>query len=145
MQTISKSEKDFIINGIAVKARTDGRSLLQQRPFSIEKGLIKQASGSCKLLQKDSQVLVGIKASIQDTEKGSVEVKVECSNFMDSREMEKLLLGYKKVVESMAEYLDLNALNIIPGVSWCIHIDVLILDYGGNILDAIVFAVRGNF
>jgi exosome complex component RRP42 len=139
---ISTSELDYITKGISMQSRTDGRGLLSQRLYTLEKGLITQASGSAKLTHTTTQILVGIKASIQETVKGTVDVKIESSNFMDRQQDEKILLGYKKVIEQMGEYLDLNGLNIIPNVSWCIHIEVLILDYGGSVLDLIVYAVR---
>jgi exosome complex component RRP42 len=139
---ISTTEKDFLIQGINSNCRTDGRTLLASRPYEAEKGHIKQASGSAKVTQAHTQVLVGIKTTIQETAKGSVEVKIESSNFLERINEEKELLAYQKVVVKMAEYLDLEALNIIPGQSWCIHIDVLILDNGGNVLDAIIYGVR---
>ncbi len=40
--------------------------------------------------------------------------------------------------------INLESLCIIPGkVAWCLNVDVLILDWGGNIFDAVVMAVRG--
>ena len=62
--------------------RSDGRQLRELRPIHMETGLIETAEGSCRVHLGDTDVLVGIKASLgepfSDTpDKGVLTTNVE--------------------------------------------------------------------
>ncbi|KAH9256775.1 hypothetical protein BASA83_008850 [Batrachochytrium salamandrivorans] len=83
---------------------------------------------------------------------GRVVCSVECSpaanTVMDVRAIEDMCNEYTQVLNRIMNGphggLDLHSLCIIPGSTcWVVNIDVLIMDYGGNVLDTILMAVRG--
>jgi len=66
MALISPSEKDFITKGIEADIRDDGRTRIAYRDFTIETGIVSQASGSCRLRLSKTDVLIGVKVEIGD-------------------------------------------------------------------------------
>lgn len=49
-----------------------------------------------------------------------------------------------RVLNGQQSGLDLAKLNIVPGASfWILAIDVLVLDYAGNLYDAVMLAIKG--
>ncbi|KAI8930361.1 ribosomal protein S5 domain 2-type protein [Entophlyctis helioformis] len=83
---------------------------------------------------------------------GRVVCSVECSPsampFADPRDVEQMCNDYSQILNRILNGphggLDLGKLCIIPGATcWIVSVDVLILDYGGNVLDTIAMAVRG--
>lgn len=66
----------------------------------------------------------------------------------DAREVEELCEEYAQYMNRLLNGphggLDLASLCIIPNSNcWIIYIDALVLDFGGNLLDAILLATRG--
>ncbi|KAI9207725.1 ribosomal protein S5 domain 2-type protein [Polychytrium aggregatum] len=87
-------------------------------------------------------------------DKGRIVCSVECSPSLSAvlsqRQVEDLCIEYSqymtRLLNSPEGGLDLKALCIIPGSTcFVVYIDVLILDYGGNLLDIIFLATRGAF
>ncbi|KAI9105460.1 ribosomal protein S5 domain 2-type protein [Phlyctochytrium arcticum] len=83
---------------------------------------------------------------------GRISCHVECSpsvtRAIDSRDVENMCNEYgqflNRVLNGPQGGLNLKSLCIIPGSTcWILNIDVLVLDYGGNLLDAIFMATRG--
>ncbi|KAL2916311.1 hypothetical protein HK105_204067 [Polyrhizophydium stewartii] len=83
---------------------------------------------------------------------GRVVCTVECSpaakSVLDAREVDDMCNEYSQILTRTLNGphggLDLQKLCIIPGSTcWVVNVDVLILDYGGNVLDTIFMAVRG--
>lgn len=69
------------------------------------------------------------------------------SRVSDAREIENLCIQsseyMNRLLNSSKSGLDLQKLVIVPGVShWILYIDVLVLDYAGNLMDAIMLATR---
>ncbi|KAJ3255852.1 Exosome complex component RRP42 [Boothiomyces macroporosus] len=167
---ISKVEKDYISKGIAAGIRNDGRGPNESRQLELETGIINQASGSCRVsVRGGTEVLVGIKVSVGDIQEldtrdeeeeamknradvGRIVCSVECSPsakiVLDKRQIEEMCILYTQILNRTLNGpqggLDLYKLCIIPGsVCWILNIDVLILNYGGSVFDAIFMAVRG--
>ncbi|KAJ3380829.1 Exosome complex component RRP42 [Lobulomyces angularis] len=69
---ISPAEFDYIKKGIESNIRADGRANQDYRSFIIETNLINQASGSCRVLLDQTDILVGIKVEIGQIEPDNV-------------------------------------------------------------------------
>ena len=78
-----------------------------------------------------SLLLISSASASQDFEgRGAEDLNNELSQLMD-----KILTGNSGI--------DLQALCIIPGSQcWALYIDALVLDFGGNLFDAIMVGVR---
>ncbi|KAK9768277.1 hypothetical protein K7432_001192 [Basidiobolus ranarum] len=153
---ISPAERDYITKGIDVDIRADGRTRLDYRDIVLETGLISQASGSARCRIEGTDVLVGVKVEIGlvDSEKinqGKVVCNVECapsaSQQFEGRGADELNIELTqlltKVLDGPQGGINLEKLCIIPGAQcWVIYIDATILDYSGNILDALFIATR---
>ncbi|KAI8616467.1 ribosomal protein S5 domain 2-type protein [Chytriomyces sp. MP71] len=84
--------------------------------------------------------------------RGRVVVSVECAPAiiysMDPRAVEDLCVEYAEFIAKLLNGdhggLDLESLCIVPAnTCWVIHVDALVLGYGGNLLDTIFQATRG--
>ena len=68
--SVSVVEQDFILEGLYHQCREDGRGPFDLRPFTLETGLLAQASGSARLRRPGTgtggDVLVGVKVEIGD-------------------------------------------------------------------------------
>ncbi|TPX72353.1 hypothetical protein SpCBS45565_g00437 [Spizellomyces sp. 'palustris'] len=89
---------------------------------------------------------------VKDKDRGRIVCNVECSpsatRIFEPRDIEDMCNEYSqfmnRVLNGSHGGVDLKALCIIPGSTcWILNIDVLVLDYGGNLLDAIFMATRG--
>ncbi|KAJ3191337.1 Exosome complex component RRP42 [Irineochytrium annulatum] len=170
---ISVVEKDYITKGVHKDIRADGRSRNDHRVVALETGIIPQSSGSCRVTVDGTDVLVGIKVEIgpielaeeeeeeadgadtsnaQRRNRGRVVCSVECSpssiKNVDARDVETMCNEYGELMNRVFNGdhggIDLKALCIIPGSTcWILYIDALVLDYAGNLLDAIFFASWG--
>jgi len=152
---LSANEREYIGGGIDQNMRADGRSNLTARSISVETNIVTQASGSARITLATTDVLVGIKAEIAETKltkpnEGYFVCAVECSasasQEFEGRGAEDLNNELSQMLErilSQKSILDLTALCIIPGSQcWAIYIDTLVLDFGGNLFDAIMVGVR---
>lgn len=106
---------------------------------------------------------VGTKEYTQSHEhyhnRGKVICTVECSpavaRFLDSREATEMCALYSEYMNRLLNNpgnqdgdevlgLDLKSLCIIPdNFCWIVRVDCLVLEYGGNLLDTLMVAVRG--
>ncbi|KNC52398.1 exosome complex exonuclease RRP42 [Thecamonas trahens ATCC 50062] len=154
-QLVSPSEVAFLLQGVAHNLRSDGRSRTQLRPVVVETGLVSQANGSSRLRRGNTDVLVGVKLSVGVPDlaapnTGRVEVAVECapsaSPLFEGRGAREVNAGLAAAAASYLAApgaLDLEALCIRPDTHcWVVHVDAVVLDSGGNVLDAVCAAAR---
>ncbi|KAI8814964.1 ribosomal protein S5 domain 2-type protein [Cladochytrium replicatum] len=90
---------------------------------------------------------------MRDRNVGRIVCHVDCSpsalRALSAREQTSLSHSYSQLLtrllnNAQSSGIDLRSLCIIPGSTcWVLNVDVLVLDYGGNLLDAIGIAVRG--
>ncbi|KAJ3400870.1 hypothetical protein CcCBS67573_g01477 [Chytriomyces confervae] len=87
-----------------------------------------------------------------DLRRGRVVCAIDCNPAiiptMDPRAVEDLCIDFSEVITKIlnADHggLDLQSLCIVPGSTcWVIHVDALVLGYGGNLLDTLFQATRG--
>lgn len=66
---ISQTEKQFIIDGIDMDIRNDGRRRLDMRDYTMETGLFPYCSGSSRVKCRieGTEVTVGIKVEVDDS------------------------------------------------------------------------------
>ena len=152
---LGDSEKWFLIHGVQDDFRTDGRSCEDYRHIEVETGVISNANGSSKLHLGNSELLVSVKVELgipspQSPSEGRLEFHVDCSPNASPSFQGR---GGKNISDSISSVLsrvyrnnnviDLESLCVVPQKHcWIVHVDVLILEYGGNILDAISIAVK---
>jgi exosome complex component RRP42 len=155
MLRVSAAERRFIEGGVGLGVRGDGRPRLSYRHFTLETGLIVHANGSARLRLANTDVLVGVKVDLgepdrQHPELGKIQFTVECcpsaSPEFEGRGAEDLNLELAQAMENLMKHpgaLDLKSLCLAPGqLCWIIFVDVLILDSGGNLFDAVSIASR---
>ncbi|KAJ2004653.1 hypothetical protein GGI04_000849 [Coemansia thaxteri] len=158
---LSPAEQDFIIRGVESGLRADGRGSLDRREVSLRTGMISQANGSarCRIgnLGVGTDVLVGVKAEVntwapgEPEDVGSVVCNVECSpsaaQEFEGRGAEEINVELTQLLDRIfngpQSGIDLKKLCIIPKQAyWVLHIDALVLDVKGNIVDTLVWATR---
>ncbi|KAB7501717.1 Exosome complex exonuclease RRP42 [Armadillidium nasatum] len=81
---LSESEKRYIINGVKMGIRVDGRGRLDYRQIEIETGLVSTANGSARVRLARTDVLVTVKMEIERPSPlqptyGKLEFFVNCS------------------------------------------------------------------
>ncbi|CAI7853237.1 unnamed protein product [Closterium sp. NIES-54] len=84
MELISSAEGRFVTDGVAQNLRADGRAREVFRPFSLDTGVIPQATGSARLRLGATHILACVKAEIGSPPAGRpwggrIEVSVDCS------------------------------------------------------------------
>ncbi|XP_049850921.1 putative exosome complex exonuclease RRP42 [Schistocerca gregaria] len=152
---LSNTEIEFIRDGITQNVRIDGRERFDYRPFTLEVGTITQANGSARLSLGETKILVGVKAEIGEPldnapNEGVLKVAVECcptaSPYFEGRGAEELNIKLSNLMEKMllsSAHIDLGILCLIPKKQcWILYIEILVLDCGGNLVDAISIATR---
>jgi len=149
---LSHSERLYIKKGVELNVRNDGRSRMDYRFFPVKTDVLPHASGSCRLKLGRTDVLVSIKAELMqpDVETpnlGKLICSVDCtrSSVLEGDEALKnlnitLTSGISKLL-SESKTLDLPSLCVIKGKQvWHLYLDAMVLDIGGNLLDAISMA-----
>ncbi|XP_020798369.1 exosome complex exonuclease RRP42-like [Drosophila serrata] len=152
---LSEAEKTFILHGVEEDFRCDGRSRRDYRPMELETGLVSNASGSARLRLANTDILVGVKTEIDVPDPltpdfGKLEFFVDCSaNATPEFEgrggsdlAQELVLSLQNAYESPLAF-DYRTLCLIPGQQcWKLYIDILILECGGNLHDAVSLAAK---
>ena len=150
--TISEAEKVFVLHGVQEDVRVDGRCRRDVRPASIETDLVTHASGSAHLRLANTDVLVGVKAELDAPlpdrpDHGRLEFFVDCSANaapeFEGRGGESLSTGMSRTLCRAYNTFDLSTLCVLPGQQcWVLYVDILILECGGNLFDAVSMAVK---
>uniref|UniRef100_A0A1A9YUE2 Ribosomal RNA-processing protein 42 n=1 Tax=Glossina morsitans morsitans TaxID=37546 RepID=A0A1A9YUE2_GLOMM len=152
---LSEAEKIFILHGVEEDFRADGRSCRDYRPMELETELVNNASGSARLRLANTDILVGIKTeidkpSIQFPDRGKIDFFVDCSANaapeFEGRGGEELALELADTLANAYESslaFDLKDLCILAGQQcWKLYVDILILECGGNLFDAVSLAAK---
>ncbi|XP_067010285.2 exosome complex exonuclease RRP42 [Anabrus simplex] len=154
---LSEAEKTFILHGVEDDFRTDGRTRRDYRPMELETDIVSHASGSARLRLANTDILVGVKTEIDvpypgRPYEGKIEFFVDCSAnatpAFEGRGGEELgteiSCGLARAYESPQAF-DLRPLCILPGQQcWKLYVDILILECGGNLFDAVSLAVKAG-
>ncbi|KFP84393.1 PREDICTED: exosome complex component RRP42, partial [Acanthisitta chloris] len=135
--------------------RVDGRGCEDYRCAEVETDVVSNTSGSARVKLGHTDILVGIKAEmgtpkLEKPDEGYLEFFVDCSSSatpeFEGRGGEELGIDIANTlyrVFSCENSVDLKSLCINPREHcWVLYIDVLVLECGGNIFDAISIAVK---
>ncbi|XP_076276664.1 exosome complex component RRP42-like isoform X3 [Lasioglossum baleicum] len=152
---LSAGEKTFILHGVDADSRNDGRRRCEYRTMEIETKLMPQTHGSARLRIGNTDILVGIKVELDtpnaDTpDQGKLEFFVDCSanatpafEGKGGDDLATEISNTLAVAYQTRNAFDLRTLCILPGKKcWKIYIDILVLQCGGNLFDAIGAAVK---
>nr|SVE93864.1 EOG090X0CWA [Scapholeberis mucronata] len=152
---LSEAEKAFIHHSVQDDLRCDGRSRLDYRPIVLETGLVSNASGSARLRLANSDILVGVKVELTSPapdkpNEGRIEFFVDCSANatpeFEGRGGEDLANEISQFLHKaylVGSTLDVAELCVLPGHQcWILYVDILILECGGNLYDAVSLAVK---
>jgi exosome complex component RRP42 len=156
----SDAEKEYIANGIQQNLRNDGRSCHEFRPIDVELGLVAQASGSSRVRLGSTDVVVGVKVEVGSPDpeapncgrlQATVELSPCASPRFEGKGGEEWALRLSNILESAlapssvdnSAGINLRSLGIVDGKScWLIYVDALVLNVGGNLLDAVSIAAK---
>ncbi|MDO9045128.1 MAG: RNA-binding protein, partial [Methanobacteriaceae archaeon] len=142
-----KSITDLINN----LERPDSRALDEYREISLETGVISKAEGSARVKIGSSQIIVGTKSQLGSPFPDTPNVGVIMTNSEllpmaapefepgppDEKSVELARVTDRCIRES--QMVDLEKLCLVEGKKvWMIFIDLHILDYDGNLMDAAV-------
>jgi exosome complex component RRP42 len=160
VMTINEDMKAHIIESLAKGVRFDGRKLDEFRKVEVKQGFIKTSEGSASVKIGDTEILAGIKMSIErpypDTpEEGTIMVEAELMP-LSSPEYEPGPPGIKSVEMARvvdrgireSKTIDMKDLCIDKGEkAWSINIDVASINDSGNLIDAFglgaLLAIKG--
>lgn len=133
----------------------DGRSRRDYRPMELETGIVSHASGSARLRLANTDILVGVKTEIdvptpEKHDEGRLEFFIDCSANatpeFEGRGGEELANEIRATLEAAYQSgraFDLRKLCIVPRQQcWKLFVDVLILECGGNVFDAVSLAAK---
>ena len=145
--------KEHIKNGLKKGIRIDGRKLDELRPITIQTGFLATAEGSAKIIFGDAEVIAGVKMAIEkpypDTpEDGVLMVNSELlplsspdfeSGPPSIESIETARVIDRGIRESKA--FNTKSLCLEKGEKvWTVAIDVVPLNYDGNLIDIGGFA-----
>lgn len=146
-EIIRESVANLIKNG----ERADGRALDQYREVTIETGVIKKAEGSARVKIGNTQIIVGAKPQIGEPFPDTPNVGVLITNSelvpmaapnFEAGPPNETSVELSRVTDRCVregQVLDLEKLVIIPGKKvWMIFLDIHVIDYDGNLMDAAV-------
>ncbi|XP_050443504.1 exosome complex component RRP42 isoform X2 [Adelges cooleyi] len=123
------------------------------RPMELEMDIVSNANGSARLRLANSDILVCVKVEIdsplpETLNHGKIEYFVDCSAnatpAFEGRGGEQLAAELSRFLYlAHSPVFDLSKLCIVPGQScWKLFVDVLILECGGNLFDAVSLAAK---
>ncbi|KAF5303919.1 hypothetical protein FQA39_LY01704 [Lamprigera yunnana] len=152
---LCEAEKTFILHGVEENFRVDGRERAQYRPMELETNIVAHAFGSARLRLANTDVLVAVKIevdepSIDKPDEGKMEFFVDCSanatpdfegrggEALATEIANSLTNAYKSTMA-----FNLSKLCILKGRKcWKLFVDILLLECGGNLYDAVSVAVK---
>nr|CAH8841242.1 unnamed protein product [Trichobilharzia regenti] len=151
---LSDLERFYLVQGVELGCRMDGRRPSEYRPLEIETSILSHANGSASIRIGETFILCCVKTevgkpSLTALNEGRIEINVECyptathrcNDKIASELAERLKATLQSVYQS--EFLDLSSLCIQRGRQcWIVYIDLLILEGAGNLLDASSLVIK---
>ncbi|RZF38280.1 hypothetical protein LSTR_LSTR009003 [Laodelphax striatellus] len=149
---LGEGEKMLILHGVEDDMRNDGRTRRKYRPMELETNVVSHANGSARLRLANTDILVGIKTEIdcpfpETPNLGKIEFFVDCSAnatpAFEGRGGEDLAMEISNSLACAYNSFPLDQLCITKGEQcWKLYADILILECGGNLYDAVSIAVK---
>lgn len=152
-----EAEKTFILHGVEANFRIDGRGREDYRPMELETDIVTHAYGSARLRLANTDVIVAVKIEVdtplpERPNEGKLEFFVDCSANatpdFEGRGGEDLAIQIANTLTAAYQSpfaFDLRKLCIVKGRKcWKFFVDILILECGGNLYDAVSLAVKAS-
>ncbi|XP_043272185.1 exosome complex exonuclease RRP42 [Venturia canescens] len=152
---LSLAEKTFILHGVDADFRTDGRNRCEYRWIEIETKMMPHTNGSARLKVGNTDVLVGVKVEIDSPYperpfEGKIEFFVDCSanaapefEGKGGDDLGTEISSILATAYQSSNAINLKKLSILPHQKcWKVYVDILILQCGGNLFDAVGAAVK---
>lgn len=153
VNVISEVSKEKIFDLINHKTRIDERSFDEYRNISIKTDYISKAEGSAMVSIGSTTVIAGVKASVASPFSNSPDEGIIITNAellaIASRKFEygppnKFAIEISRVIDRTireSPLIDLKQLSIVDNQQcWKLNIDIYLLDFDGNIMDAACLA-----
>ncbi|XP_005348215.1 exosome complex component RRP42 isoform X1 [Microtus ochrogaster] len=153
--SLSEAEKVYIVHGVQEDLRVDGRGCEDYRCVEVETDVVSNTSGSARVKLGHTDILVGVKAEmgtpkLEKPNEGYLEFFVDCSANatpeFEGRGGDDLgteIANTLYRIFNNKSSIDLRSLCISPQEHcWVLYVDVLLLECGGNLFDAISIAVK---
>lgn len=150
---ISQLKLKKILEAVRSKKRLDGRGLEDYRSFTVSTNVIEKAEGSAEVFLGETRVLAGVKIDygkpFEDTpDEGVLICNAEfvpiASPIFEPGPPGEDSIELARVVDRglrSAEAVDFSKLAIVPGKNvYLVHVDLYILNYAGNLIDASAIA-----
>ncbi|MEM4336089.1 MAG: exosome complex protein Rrp42 [Candidatus Anstonellales archaeon] len=140
--------KSYLLTLLANAERLDGRGFYDYRPIELHKGIIETAEGSALAKIGSTQIIAGIKFEVtepfpSDPDKGIFVTNAELLPLASSRfepgPPGEESIEFARVVDRAirsAEIIDVESFFIEEGKVLALFLDLYVLDYGGNMVDA---------
>lgn len=148
-----KASENYVRKLVEDGLRVDRRKFNEFREIKIEPGIIKKAEGSAKVSIGDTQVLAGVKMDVGEPypdspDEGVLVVNAEllplASPTFEAGRPDEDSIELARVVDRgvrESKCVNLEKLCIEPGKKvWIVNIDLHVLDYDGNLIDASALA-----
>ena len=143
--------KESVINLVEAGKRTDGRAFDDYREISLETGIIEKAEGSARVKIGNTQIMIGVKPQIGTPFADTPNIGVLMTNTellpmaapnFESGPPDENSVELSRVTDRCireGKVVDLENLCITAGEKvWMIFLDLHVLDYDGNLMDAAV-------
>jgi len=148
MEAIDLAKISYVRDLISNSMREDDRKLFEYRKISITRNPLQNAEGSAKVAIGDTEVLCGIKFEVgqpfpDKPDEGNLTTNVYLLSLSSERFIpfanEEDEIEISRVVDRgirSAYAVDTTKLVIAENLVWNVFIDVYVLNYDGNIIDA---------
>lgn len=154
---ISESERIFIIHGVDLGIRSDGRSCLDYRTVMLEQNVIETCNGSAHVRSGNTDVLVGIKLELEEVDdpqswdgKGKIQLFADISAIaspaFEGKKGEDMTYQLEVIFSDfLPEFIELDKLVVVEKKSYFVmHIDVVILECSSfsSLIDITSIAIK---
>uniref|UniRef100_A0A0N5AZ04 Ribosomal RNA-processing protein 42 n=1 Tax=Syphacia muris TaxID=451379 RepID=A0A0N5AZ04_9BILA len=162
---LSDAEKLYVIHGAQQGIRSDGRGTFDYQPIIVETGVLPTANGSARVRLGSTDLLIGIKADLvvvddMSSYSNRLNFSIDCSanatpKFAGMRYLNAECLGrggdefgvelasaLNAAYDNPFVLPDLAKLIVSPMHAWKIYVDIVILQFGGNVLDTASIGVK---
>ncbi|XP_071551479.1 exosome complex exonuclease RRP42-like [Panulirus ornatus] len=152
---LSDAEKRYIVDGVKLGIRVDGRDRLDYRQLEIETDLVSTANGSARVRLDRTDVLITVKMEMEppppeQPNNGQLHFFVNCSanaapefEGRGGADLATSLSAMLERVYSSPHTLNTSKLCVVPGKHVkVLYVDIEILECGGNLFDAVSLGVK---
>jgi exosome complex component RRP42 len=150
---VSRLKRKKIQEVVAAGKRMDGRGLEDYREFVVKTGVMEKSEGSAEVKLGKTWVVAGVKVGVGTPFEDTPEMGVLMCNAeftpvahptFEPGPPDEESIELARVVDRglrSAEVLDFNKLTLVPGkLVYLVHVDLYVLNYDGNLIDASALA-----